>query len=251
VSEDNAYYCGDAGVLFDKNKETLIYYPQGKSDDSYIIPDGVTHIKGWAFESCGYLTKLTVPSSVTNIEEYAFIWCDNLTIYGSSGSYAETYAKENEIPFVAGKAPENTPSVSVPAITPKPESGYAVENGVLSGVDEKTSLEALVSNLENGESIVITNADGETITDESTLIGTGYTVSIIDAEGNIIESAAVVVLGDMNGDANANSRDIAALQKHLLGSTVLNGVYFTAGDMNIDAAVNSRDIAALQKKLIG
>ncbi len=63
------------------------------------IPDGVTGIGDWAFYYCTALTSVTIPDSVTSIGEGAFSGCDNLTICGSKGSYAETYAKENGIPF--------------------------------------------------------------------------------------------------------------------------------------------------------
>ncbi len=35
------------------------------------------------------------------IEHDAFSGCDKLTIYAPTGSYAEAYAKENNIPFEA------------------------------------------------------------------------------------------------------------------------------------------------------
>ena len=54
-----------------------------------------------AFSGCTSLTAITIPDSVTSIGENAFGLCTNLTIYGYTGSYAETYAKENDIPFVS------------------------------------------------------------------------------------------------------------------------------------------------------
>lgn len=47
-----------------------------------------------------YLKKAVIPASVTSIGNYAFLNCNDLTIYGYIGSYAETYAKANNIPFV-------------------------------------------------------------------------------------------------------------------------------------------------------
>ena len=63
------------------------------------IPDSVTSIDKWAFEDCSALTSITIPSSVTNISEWAFTGCKKLTIKGYTGSYAESYASANNIPF--------------------------------------------------------------------------------------------------------------------------------------------------------
>ena len=65
------------------------------------IPDSVTYIGWYAFFGCTGLTSINIPDSVTSIGGYAFKSCTGLTIYGTEGSYAETYAKNNNIPFVA------------------------------------------------------------------------------------------------------------------------------------------------------
>lgn len=65
------------------------------------IPDGVTEIEVLAFRGCSNLQTVHIPDSVTTIGEEAFYNCDALTIHIPAGSYAETYAKENNIPFVA------------------------------------------------------------------------------------------------------------------------------------------------------
>ena len=68
---------------------------------SVTIPSGATDIGWGAFYGCSSLTSVTIPESVTNIRPWAFEYCHNLTIYGYADSYAETYAEENDIPFVA------------------------------------------------------------------------------------------------------------------------------------------------------
>ncbi len=47
------------------------------------------------------LRIVIIPSSVSSIPDNAFYNCKNITIYGYTNSYAETYAKEHDIPFMA------------------------------------------------------------------------------------------------------------------------------------------------------
>ena len=65
------------------------------------ISDGATLIGDGAFDSCPALQNVFIPSSVTAIGFGVFFGCPNITIHAPAGSYAETYAKENNIPFVA------------------------------------------------------------------------------------------------------------------------------------------------------
>ncbi len=68
---------------------------------SITIPDGVISIEECTFSDCTNLTNITIPNSVTSIGFWAFSGCDNLTIHAPAGSFAEQYAKENHILFVA------------------------------------------------------------------------------------------------------------------------------------------------------
>ena len=103
VDSDNQYYSSDEyGVLFNKDKTTLIQYPMGNISNSYTIPDSVliigngafhnsinletitigenvTTICKLAFGSCNSLTSITIPESVRTIDCNAFFLCTNLT----------------------------------------------------------------------------------------------------------------------------------------------------------------------------
>ena len=51
VDEASVHYTSINGVLFTKNKETIVRYPGGRNEISYIIPDEVKTINGYAFQS--------------------------------------------------------------------------------------------------------------------------------------------------------------------------------------------------------
>ena len=101
VSSDNPVYCSIDGILYDKDKTTIITCPKGKTGSINIpegvksignnafyrcsgltsvnIPEGVVNIGSWAFEGCNGLTFINIPSSVTNIEPAVFRGCSGLT----------------------------------------------------------------------------------------------------------------------------------------------------------------------------
>lgn len=90
------------------------------------IPDGVISIGEMAFAHCYDLEKVYIPSSVTSIGEDAFAFCnDIITLYGNTGSYAETYAEENEINFVA----LDKPGSSLVIVPEKTDETYVLGSG--------------------------------------------------------------------------------------------------------------------------
>ena len=78
VDTNNPNYCSIDGVLFNKDKTTLIQYPIGNTRTEYTIPNSVTSIGEYAFYYCSSLTSITIPNSVTSIGEFAFAGCYSL-----------------------------------------------------------------------------------------------------------------------------------------------------------------------------
>jgi len=74
VNAANTEYSSEDGVLYNKDKTELIYYPQAKTGD-FTVPDSVTTVAWWygAFVDCTGLTAITIPAnaSITS-QDYVF-----------------------------------------------------------------------------------------------------------------------------------------------------------------------------------
>ena len=87
--------------LPDGIKDIYAYNFEDCTSLKYInIPNSVTYIATSAFYGCSSLTSINISRNVINIGNDVFSGCTNLTIYCEQGSYAETYAKGQNIPIV-------------------------------------------------------------------------------------------------------------------------------------------------------
>ncbi|MBN2521450.1 MAG: leucine-rich repeat protein [Bacteroidales bacterium] len=149
VDDKNNYYSSSEGILFNKNKTTLIKY-YNSQQDSYTIPSTVTEIANMAFLNCINLKSITIPSTLTTIGAMAFLSCTGLksmTLPESVtkiGTYAfancynlESFTISNSITtieeglfwFCSGLASVNLP-----------ESLTSIENYAFCGCESLTSL---------------------------------------------------------------------------------------------------------------
>ncbi len=80
VDKDNQYLMAEDGVLFTKNQEVLISYPNGKEQTSYTIPNTVKLIN---FAFVTNLKELVIPSGVENVH---FFKCPDLQVIIKAGS---------------------------------------------------------------------------------------------------------------------------------------------------------------------
>ena len=86
VSKANAKFSSVNGVLFNKSRTKLIYFPSKKPLKAYVTPASVTSIAAGAFEDTS-LAAITISSNVKNIGSYAFLG-GNLNSINVSGSNA-------------------------------------------------------------------------------------------------------------------------------------------------------------------
>ncbi len=72
VSTENSIFSSEDGVLFNKDKSTLIKYPSDNTRRSYSLPDTVTTIAEHAFGDCYDLEEVTLDNNLEVVEDYAF-----------------------------------------------------------------------------------------------------------------------------------------------------------------------------------
>lgn len=88
IADDNAKFVSVDGVLYSKDKETLIKYPMGKNNQSFVIPNTVIVIGKNAF-SYTKIESVILPESITSIGVSAFSNCTELASINLPNSIRE------------------------------------------------------------------------------------------------------------------------------------------------------------------
>ncbi len=139
IGEEAFYGCWNISSITIPGNVTKIadrVFAQCMDLTSVIISEGVEDIGAQAFYRCMALKTVTIPDSVRSIDANAFDMIGGLTIYGNEGSYAQTYAAEQNISF------------SLKGET-KPEE-FEILDGVLihySGKDQKVKIPSEVTSI--------------------------------------------------------------------------------------------------------
>ena len=67
---------------------------------SVVLPYRISKVGDNAFKNCVALTEITIPRATTSISTSAFSYPAKMTVYGISGTYAETFANQQGMKFV-------------------------------------------------------------------------------------------------------------------------------------------------------
>ncbi len=87
VPEKNPYYTSVDGVLYSKDKKTILEVPSAYEAESFAVPVGVEKIAGYAFRNCSNLKDVFLPQGILQIGQYAFASCASLqTVTISEGT---------------------------------------------------------------------------------------------------------------------------------------------------------------------
>lgn len=165
VSDENKNYCAYDGVLFNKEKTSLIAFPNKKTDGYQVpvfvneifnaafygccdlksvkIPDSVKKIGASSFSKCSGLSSIEIPNSITEIPDETFCDCTGLT----------SIAIPNTVKKIGTSVFENCTELTAVTIPDSvTEIGWEVFYGcsALASISIPDSVESMGGNVLNG-----------------------------------------------------------------------------------------------------
>lgn len=120
---------------------------------------------------------------------------------------------------------------------------------LFSGFDEKTDCSRYSDLFDPQYNIKLLGSNGFTKT--SGYIATGDRFVLLDADGKIIDTLTVVVIGDVTGDGRVNAADYIAQRRVILGITNLSIASQTAADVNGNGKIQANDYIKLRRYILG
>jgi len=215
------------------------------------IPSSLTEIPQGAFSNCTSFTKVTVPRTVAKIASNAFTNAEDLTIYGYTNSYAETFANEHNIPFVALEEESGTSSITVSGTV----TGYGSEAGATDDVTielwAERATEATYTTTVTGNTATysIENVEPGTYTMKVSKPGhitREYTVVVADSV--VTQDATICPKGDVNLDGEVNADDLTALARHVAKIETLSDPYaLLCADVDDNGSLSADDLTKLAR----
>ena len=126
LSDSNPNFTIQNGVLFNKNRTTLLAYAPWLTDASYVIPETVTTLAAWSFVD-SRLQSINIPSTVTSMGTYVFARTSQLREVTFSSNSAIT-----RIPNAGFQAAAIT-QITIPASVTVLE-GYSLNTSYLEAI---------------------------------------------------------------------------------------------------------------------
>lgn len=114
-----------------------------------------------------------------------------------------------------------------------------IDGNCIKNIQPNTKYEDFIKEFSND--IIFTIKEGNNIVTGATKIKTGQTFTSED------KTYTLVVTGDVNGDGQADIKDILQINKHRLNKAELTNEYLKAGDTNRDGKVDLKDILQINK----
>lgn len=89
--------------------------------------------------------------------------------------------------------------------------------------------------------------NGEAKLTDTDIVSTGTVIKMFDDCGNEIDSATIIVIGDVDSDGLANLQDASHISKFLVNKETLNEASMIAADVNGDGRVDNKDASMIMR----
>ena len=78
VDPENPWLCSVDGVVYTKDQRELIFYPPGRTDEEFAIPEGVESVDRYAFAYCENLKRICFPQTVCENSYESILFCQGM-----------------------------------------------------------------------------------------------------------------------------------------------------------------------------
>lgn len=255
VDANNQYYSSVDGILFNKDQTELVYYPEGKREKVYVIPDSVNSLNPDAISKCSSLEEISVDinnESFTSEEGVLFTKDKTKLVYYPAGRTDIIYEIPDGVIKVGngafGGSCDYLKVIKIPDSTK--EFGYNT-----------------IGNCKNLESIIITSSDSSILTNlfgyiayknitlyvpneainlfQEAVNGYSYNFTIKDME--LYTPPKENILGDVDADENINATDALLILKYAAKINELTDMQLLVADTSKDKSVNALDALLILK----
>lgn len=126
-------------------------------------------------------------------------------------------------------------------------SSLVFNQGIVSGFTVGTKISGYY---EGSLNITVYEADGTTVATGKNL-ATGYVIKLFDNKNNLLDTATVVIMGDVNGDGTISVSDYVAIRLHVLDSSPLAGINLVAANVDGKGGITLVDYIAIRLHILG
>jgi hypothetical protein len=133
-------------------------------------------------------------------------------------------------------------------ITLLTDLNYSLVEGTVLGVEDHTTVGALLSQFEN-EDLVVLDCQGDEIADTA-LVGTGTSVNLYQDQ-QLVDTVTVVVMGDLDGNGIVDTTDYMRLKAALRGNLAVDDALTRAADVDGNGKLGATDFMRIKSYFLG
>ncbi len=216
-------------------------------------------INGYSSSTFSY--KLTVPTETSSVKITATTINSAATVSGTGTVSLKEGENKVELKVKAQNGNLQTYTIEItrtpsnePIVYPKvseimSKTTYVLRNNYIYNFNISTKVTDLKEQITKLSSTAVVTVVSNNKEKTSGNIQTGDTITITSGDDKVTYTA--VIYGDINGDNSITVLDLLKVQKHILGSSTLNGASKEAADVNKDGNITVLDLLKVQKHILG